>query len=69
MGNSSYSVSYMVPDGTSGVVSLPIGNGTGVGSILLDGVVVDLESVVVNEEAETVVVSAVGGNHTFLVEL
>jgi len=67
-GNGSYSVSYTVPEGTSGVVSLPMGNSTGVGTVLVDGVTLDLGSVVVDSETETVVVDAMGGNHTFLVE-
>lgn len=68
-GNASYVVSYMVPKGTSGTVILPAGNATGVSKILLDGVALNLGSLVVDEGTETVRLEAAGGGHSFMVEL
>lgn len=68
-GNGSYVVSYNVPEGTSGMVALPAENATGMPRILLDGVVVNMGGLVVDEGTETVVVEVEGGNHTFMVVL
>lgn len=76
--NNSYTLSYTVPLTSTGTVLLPAnlpnsttsttGNTTTISQILLDGVPVNLGDLVVDEGTETVMVSAVGGSHSFLVE-